>query len=146
MLSGLLALAAVPAVLGQLTGIPDDNRLVQEGGVLRFPLRVSEGAPAKHSKRQDSVDTTAQELGFFYSIDLTLGTPGQTVTVNFATGSAEFWVNPVCSKSNNPDFCEQFGRFTQSSTFVSTGTTGESTYGTGYADFNYGYDYVRVGC
>ncbi|CAM1510670.1 Fc.00g010050.m01.CDS01 [Cosmosporella sp. VM-42] len=146
MRSSLLALAAVPA-LGQILDIPDDNRMVQEEGLLRFPLKVSKGAPAVKNltKRQNDVGLTSQQTGFFYSIDLSLGTPGQSISVNFDTGSSELWVNPVCSKSNDPEFCESFGRFGASSTFVDLNTAGGVTYGSGYVDFEYGYDFVSVG-
>ena len=146
MLSTLLALAAVPAALGQILDIPDDNRMVAEGGIIRFPIDVIEGAPVKGlDKRQDKTGLTEQKLGNFYSIELTLGTPGQAVSVNFDTGSSELWVNPDCSKANDPAFCSKFGQFTQSSTFVDLNEQGHVQYGTGYADFEYGYDYVKIG-
>ncbi|KAH6887104.1 aspartic peptidase domain-containing protein [Thelonectria olida] len=146
MLSTLFSLAALP-ILAQAIKIPDDNRLVQEPGLIRFPLRVTEGAPilTNITKRQNDVDLKSQKTGNFYSIDLVLGTPGQKVSVNFDTGSSELWVNPICSKSNDPDFCNSFGRFTQSSSFASLGVQGSVTYGTGYVDFDYGYDYVALG-
>ncbi|KAF5544490.1 aspartic-type signal peptidase [Fusarium phyllophilum] len=119
----------------------------QEDGLIRFPLKVSTGAPVVKgvTKRQNEVALESQQNGFFYSIDVELGTPGQKVTVNLDTGSAELWVNPVCSKAQQPAFCESFGHFGESSTWVNLNTTGGVVYGTGYAYWNYGYDHVVVG-
>ncbi|KAM5342114.1 hypothetical protein ACJ41O_015145 [Fusarium nematophilum] len=139
MRSGLFLAAVAPA----LTLALDDT----QEGILRFPLTVSTGAPINKNltKRQNEVALESQQTGFFYSIDLELGTPGQQVSVNFDTGSAELWVNPVCANAQNPEFCESFGHFGESSTFVDLKTEGSVVYGTGYANFKYGYDYVGVG-
>ncbi|KAM6509695.1 hypothetical protein FALCPG4_017342 [Fusarium falciforme] len=120
---------------------------VQGDGLLRFPLRVSSGAPIVKgvTKRQEEVALEAQLNGNFYSIDLTIGTPGQTVTVNFDTGSPELWVNPDCSQADNPEFCESFGHFNESSTFTDLGTQGTIIYGTGMVRFNCSTDYIAVG-
>jgi hypothetical protein len=120
---------------------------IQGDGLLRFPLRVSSGAPVVKgvTKRQEEVALEAQLNGNFYSIDLTIGTPGQTVTVNFDTGSPELWVNPDCSQADNPEFCESFGHFNESSTFTDLGTQGTIIYGTGMVRFNRSTDYIAVG-
>lgn len=144
MLSTLFLAAAAPALasafdLGADATTPD--------GLIRFPLTVSTGAPVVKgvTKRQNEVALESQQNGFFYSIDVTLGTPGQKVTVNLDTGSAELWVNPVCEKAQQPSFCSTFGHFGESSTFVNLDTTGGVVYGTGYAYWNYGYDNIVVG-
>ncbi|KAM0234576.1 hypothetical protein ACHAPO_006470 [Fusarium lateritium] len=148
MLSTLFLAVAAPALVTAFNGanVPvsnDDN----QDGLIRFPLKVSTGAPVVKgvTKRQNEVALESQQNGFFYSIDVTLGTPGQKVTVNLDTGSAELWVNPVCEKAQQPAFCAQFGHFGESSTFVDLNTTGGVVYGTGYAYWNYGYDHVIVG-
>lgn len=116
--------------------------------LLHFPLRVSGGAPIVKNvtKRQTEVAIEDQLNGYFYSIDVGVGTPKQTVTVNFDTGSPELWINPDCSQAQNPKFCESLGHFNESSTFVGLGTQGTILYGTGFVRFNYSYDYVAVGC
>lgn len=139
------------AVLGSGLLIPDDNRMVQQAGLIRYPVTAQEGGPifGKHSnitKRQIGTDSLAQRSGTLYTINLVLGTPGQTVPVQFDTGSSELWVNPVCSKSTTPAFCSSQPRFTASSTLVDYGVQGSVTYGTGYADFEYVGDYVGIGC
>ncbi|KAK3304875.1 aspartic peptidase domain-containing protein [Chaetomium strumarium] len=152
----LYAVAALlpAAVLGSGSG-PfdfdfDDNRMVQQDGLIRYPVIPKTGAPlfGKHTnftKRQVDTDSFARLSGTLYTIELTLGTPGQKVPVNFDTGSSELWVNPVCAQSTTPDFCNAQPRFTESSTLVDLGVTGGVTYGTGYADFYYVSDYVAIG-
>lgn len=131
--------------------IPDDNRMVQQDGMIRYPVIAQEGGPlfGKHSnitKRQIGTDSIAQRSGTLYTVNLVLGTPGQSVPVQFDTGSSELWVNPVCSKSTTPAFCQAQQRFTSSSTLVNLGVEGSVKYGTGYADFTYVSDYVGIGC
>ncbi|KAH6848023.1 aspartic peptidase domain-containing protein [Chaetomium sp. MPI-CAGE-AT-0009] len=139
------------AVLGAATlAIPDDNRMVQQDGLIRYPVIPKQGGPifGKHSnftKRQIDTGSLSQRSGTLYTIEVTLGTPGQTVPVQFDTGSSELWVNPVCSKSTTPEFCNAQPRFTESSTLVDLDAQGHVTYGTGYADFEYIADYVGIG-
>jgi hypothetical protein len=148
----LFAAALLPAaVLASGLRIPDDNRMVQQDGLIRFPVTAQEGGPlfGKHSnitKRQIGTDSLAQRSGTLYTIDLVLGTPGQTVPVQFDTGSSELWVNPDCSKSTTPAFCSAQPRFTTSTTLQNLGVQGSVTYGTGYAHFTYFSDYVGIGC
>jgi hypothetical protein len=139
------------AVLGSGLLIPEDNRMVQEDGLIRYPIIPQQGNPlfGKHAnvtKRQIGTDTLAQLSGTLYTIEITLGTPGQKVPVQFDTGSSELWVNPVCSKSTTPDFCNAQPRFTESSTLEDLDVQGHVTYGTGYVDFEYVADYVAIGC
>jgi hypothetical protein len=145
----LLSLTAVlpVAVLALEPIIPDDNRMIQGEGFIRYPLIPLEGAPiiGKYSKRQVEVGSLGQRSGTLYTINLILGTPGQVVPVQFDTGSSELWVNPVCSKSTTPAFCNAQPRYTLSSTSQDLGAIGHVTYGTGYVDFKYVADYVSVG-
>ncbi|PHH85630.1 hypothetical protein CDD83_147 [Cordyceps sp. RAO-2017] len=141
----LLPLAALPLAADAFAGYPADNRMVQQAGMLRFPIKVVDGAPAKRQRRQQDVALASQKTGFFYSIEVRLGTPPQAVSVNFDTGSDELWVNPVCQKSSDPAFCQSFGRFNGSQTFVDLKRNGTINYGTGFANLEYGYDYVDVG-
>jgi hypothetical protein len=153
MLSTLFAVAAaaslaLPLGANAQINVPDDNRLVQEGGILRYPITVSSGgSPVKNvTRRQNDIGLTSRQTGSFYSIDISIGTPGESVSVNFDTGSSELWVNPVCSKSYDPTYCATFGRFTGSTTLQNSGHSGQIQYGTGYVDFNYVYDHISIGC
>lgn len=145
MLHILFAAAALPLAVKAVD--VDDNKFSQHSGLLRYPIRNVEGAPAVKNitKRQDDVGLSTQLMGNFYSIDLTFGTPGQVVSVNLDTGSDELWVNPNCNNAYDPDFCATFPRFTQSSTLVDLEEQATITYGSGSADINYVYDYVSVG-
>lgn len=140
--------AALPLAVHALTGFPADNRMVERPGLVRYPISVVDGAPAKDRlfRRQNDFGLAPQKSGFFYAIEVKLGTPPQAVKVNFDTGSDELWVNPTCSKSTDPAFCQSFGRFNGSQTFVDVKRNSTINYGTGFANLEYGYDYVKIGC
>jgi hypothetical protein len=137
MLPLILSLAALPLAV-QAQGTP---------GFVSFPLKGSSGAPLVRDigKRQSDSVLDNELSGTIYTIDITVGTPGQTVAVQFDTGSGETWINPVCSKSFNPQLCEEAGHFTESTTFVNLGVEGGVQYGIGYVDFVYGQDVVKIG-
>ncbi|KAG6323445.1 hypothetical protein E4U22_006095 [Claviceps purpurea] len=145
MVTSLLSLAVLPLV-AQAIRVPMDNKMRQEPGMLRYPITVHSGAPSKHiHRRQQDIAVHAQQSGFFYFIELQVGTPPQPVNVNFDTGSAELWINPVCSKSTDPASCQSYGRFNGSQTYVDTNITNRINYATGFAQIEYGYDYVQIG-
>ncbi|AEO62142.1 hypothetical protein MYCTH_2313164 [Thermothelomyces thermophilus ATCC 42464] len=147
----LYAAALLPvAVLGAGLSVPEDNRMVQQDGLLRYPLmprlgNLLFGKHANITRRQIDTGIFDPLSGTLYTIELTLGTPGQTVPVQFDTGSDMLWVNPVCSKAAEPEFCAAQPRFTDSSTLVDFGEQGNITYGTGYAYYEYVADYVAIG-
>ena len=142
--------AALPAAVTLLAPtVYADSNGAQGSGVVSFPLTARHGAPLMEggsSKRQLSSDATGRMSGTIYTIDVTLGTPGDLVPVQFDTGSTDFAVNPACSSSGNPGFCYNQPRFTKSNSIVDLGVYGESRYeGGGYAKFLYIADYVGIG-
>lgn len=123
----------------------DDNSFVEQPGMLRFPVNVARGATSKHYRRQVQTGLASQQTGYFYTIQLTMGTPGRAVSVNFDTGSSELWVNPNCANSFDPSFCKSFGQFGESSSFKDLGHNNTLRYAVGNASIEYGYDFVTVG-
>lgn len=122
----------------------------QGNGVLSFPITARHGAPLMAtdlSKRQLSSPAITKFGGAIYTIDVKLGTPGQSVPVQFDTGSSELVVNPTCSQSRHGEFCVSQPRFTMSSSLVDYGVQGGITYegGRGWANFEYIGDYVGIG-
>lgn len=138
--------AALPAAAAAMELAP--SKLSTGPGFVRYPVTQRSGAGlwGKHSKRQEEVGVRDRQSGSMYTIDITLGTPGQTVSVQFDTGSSELWVNPVCANGNDPALCSAQQRFTESTTLMDLESLGEITYGAGYTKFEYVADYVDIGC
>lgn len=127
---------------------PTSNRMVQYPAILKYPITASSGAPVRAiNRRQVDNSLTKQLKGNFYSINIEVGTPGQLVSVMFDTGSSELWLNPNCGKADNPELCQQLGRFdsARSSTFNDTGAKHVTSYGSGYVNVTYAYDAVNIG-
>ncbi|KAK8145292.1 hypothetical protein G3M48_004650 [Beauveria asiatica] len=144
MRSTLLSAALLPLAACALESV-DENNFFEGPGVVRFPLAGNKEALDKHLRRQSEASLTNRQTGFFYTIDLEIGTPPQTVAVNFDTGSSELWVNPNCAKSSDEAYCKTFGAFGKSASFTSLNQNATLKYGRGHADVEYGYDYVTVG-
>lgn len=122
----------------------------QANGVLSFPVTARHGAPLMArglSKRTwTSSEAVGRLSGMLYTIDVKFGSPGQSVPVQFDTGSSELVANPVCSDSSNPTFCRSLPRFTMSTTIVDYGVQGATNYEpTSYASFEYVGDYIGIG-
>lgn len=117
-------------------------------GYISFPVtgRESLDPIGRHTRRQAKVDAADKMAGTIYTIDITLGTPGQTIPVQFDTGASELWVNAVCSNASNPEFCGEQPRFTKSSTLEEQDGVVHKAYGAGWANCQYVEDFVDVGC
>lgn len=143
-----VAAGALPLALGN-TFAPASSSSDPKG-VLRFPLKASLRIPSENndtvSKRQTQVPAENQLTGTLYTVDVSIGTPGQTVSLRVDTGSAETWINPICSSSYNPQLCTESGRLTASSSLTDLYTDGTVQYYDGYVNFRYYYDFFSIGC
>ncbi|KAH8885347.1 acid protease [Thozetella sp. PMI_491] len=84
--------------------------------------------------------------GIAYVIEVSIGTPPQTVRIFVDTGSYELWVNPRCNSSADPSICQKSGIYypnkSNSSTYV--GGNFAVTYGTGAVKGSYWADIVNI--
>ncbi|RAL10205.1 pepsin-like aspartic protease [Aspergillus homomorphus CBS 101889] len=102
-------------------------------------------------KRDNTVDVTLDNQDYFYySINLTIGTPPQKMVLAIDTGSSDTWVNIAssdeCSAQGDP--CKPYGLFdsSASSTYKKLDTVMNSTYGGGDNAYgHYATDKVTVG-
>ncbi|KAI0429877.1 aspartic peptidase domain-containing protein [Xylaria sp. FL1042] len=95
----------------------------------------------------------AEVLGVFgaaYLAELTIGTSkngkNQVVDVLIDTGSFELWVNPTCSASNVPEFCEAFGHYDPALSSTSQKVNGQFKikYGSGQVSGEYYKDDIYI--
>jgi hypothetical protein len=101
-------------------------------------------------KRQDALPLSNVLTGTLYTIQLSIGTPPQPLTLVIDTGSSELWVNPTCSAAPAPEvqLCNSFPQFDYkaSSTFNDTGSSFQLPYGKGTANVEYVTDTIVIGC
>lgn len=140
------------SVSSMADGAAADASYTQQKGLVAFPLKASAGSVLVETKKTTAKRQLETELdprlsGAIYTIDITLGTPGQTVSVQFDTGSAITWVNPLCSSSAVEELCRELGAFdkTESSTFVDLNQVAPVRYGMGGANIEYGHDVLAIG-
>ncbi|KAJ3041792.1 hypothetical protein HDV00_008682 [Rhizophlyctis rosea] len=116
-----------------------------------IPLKKTQykrSSPFSLHKRQGLIRSArldSDDNGFQYYGDITIGTPPQTITVLFDTGSSDLWVpstkcnTTACTKAQKYDI-------TKSTTGNRTSNVGHIRYGDGTAiDYEIGYDIVTAG-
>ncbi|RYP61689.1 hypothetical protein DL771_010040 [Monosporascus sp. 5C6A] len=107
---------------------------------MRKPLRLS--------KRQEDTDVPLYDIsGVSYLIELSIGTPGQSVKVAVDTGSSELWVDPVCQTSQSlseVEECIANGIYdpSRSDTFEDLNSTNTIPYGIGVVQIEYVSDNI----
>lgn len=130
----------------------NDPKSVQ--GLVHAPLKahnegeIASGWRSWRKRQSAGVDITNQQTGTAYTVDISLGTPSQDITVIVDTGSVNLWVNPECDSSGQQDWCEGFAQFdyTSSSTIEDTGIQDDLSYGKGDVVVEYVTDVVTIGC
>ncbi|OHF03468.1 eukaryotic aspartyl protease [Colletotrichum orchidophilum] len=71
-------------------------RATEGQGFIAMPVRQIR-PDLGHLSERDAIEVTLKNQQFYYSTDISIGSPTQEVTVLLDTGSAELWVNPDCS-------------------------------------------------
>ncbi|RYP08178.1 hypothetical protein DL765_008878 [Monosporascus sp. GIB2] len=118
-----------------------------QDGFFSLPAsRISK--PLTVLKRQEDTDVPLYDVSeVSYLIELSIGTPGQSVKVAIDTGSSELWVDPVCQNSQSlseVDECIANGIYdpSQSTTFEDVNSTNTIPYGIGVVRIEYVRDNV----
>ncbi|KAI1878529.1 uncharacterized protein JN550_000711 [Neoarthrinium moseri] len=120
--------------------------------VLAIPLKRVDrselpGASTSIQRRYFKTDVV-DFFGSAYLAKITVGTgaSNQEVQVLLDTGSFELWVNPNCTASNLPSYCQQFGSYDpkKSSTAQNLTTPWSITYGSGSAQGIYFTDDIFI--
>ncbi|KAI0867144.1 acid protease [Xylaria cubensis] len=95
------------------TTIDNSEPLKHPGQVITIPLkRVNHRGIATPSIAKRLFKTEIFGVyGAAYLAELTIGNNGQVVNLLIDTGSFEMWVNPNCSTSNVPEYCQAFGHY-----------------------------------
>ncbi|KAH6697183.1 hypothetical protein F5X68DRAFT_272202 [Plectosphaerella plurivora] len=120
------------------------SAVAAQDGILSFPIRAT-AVSGGLSKRQLAPDAQSRQDGTIYTIDVSIGTPGQVVSLEIDTGSEEMWVNPICSEATYPALCAEAGRYTESSTLYDLAVDSGRLADDGYVAISYVYDTVSIG-
>ncbi|KXH61118.1 eukaryotic aspartyl protease [Colletotrichum salicis] len=96
MKSGIfIAFTAAGAAVSSVTALSFPH--AAEGqGFIAMPVRQVR-PDYSHLSKREAIEVTLKNQQFYYSTDISIGTPAQQVTILLDTGSSELWVNPDCS-------------------------------------------------
>ncbi|XP_043572465.1 gastricsin-like [Chiloscyllium plagiosum] len=126
------------------------REILKENGELKHFLETHRYDPALKYRAlypdyqsQTGNEPLLNSMNSFYYGSITVGTPPQSFTVLFDTGSSNLWVPSIYCNSAP---CGNHARFnpTQSSTFTTNGQTFSFSYGSGSLSGYFGYDTVNV--
>ncbi|KAI8583377.1 hypothetical protein K450DRAFT_297164 [Umbelopsis ramanniana AG] len=119
-------------------------------GIQALPAPRSFSVPLKRSstsslvKRGVASHSLWNEAPLTYLIDVNIGTPAQTITVVFDTGSADLWVPSASCTTANGCMGKTFDH-TKSPTLVNLTIPFNIQYGSGYDNGSYVTDVVSIG-
>ncbi|KAK8065473.1 hypothetical protein PG997_012220 [Apiospora hydei] len=139
-------LLSLPLAVHAVTG----GTIVGKGYIRHAINPASSGNGGGNERRQIDVNAANQAASVPFTINLGMGTPGQSITVAIDTASTELWVNPTCAAARgaaDTQFCNSLPQFAsaRSSTAVDLYTSGGRQYRNGYVQWSYFYDNVAVG-
>lgn len=112
--------------------------------------------PIAHERQVRTITRRDQDVPLFnitsvsYLIELSIGTPGQSIKVAIDTGSDELWVNPDCTSStltsSQRKECVAIGQYnpSKSSTAKKLSTTNSIQYGKGSVSLSYVKDNIAL--
>ncbi|KAJ4147538.1 hypothetical protein LMH87_002050 [Akanthomyces muscarius] len=111
--SANLAAGLVLAGRGDAATAESVARADSKPGYLAVPVGSIPRTPRTEKRAQNAIQSTLENMDFFYAAQVGIGTPPQNITVLIDTGSSELWVNPDCSTARPQDAeqCAQFGRY-----------------------------------
>ncbi|KAK4216607.1 acid protease [Rhypophila decipiens] len=91
--------ASPGALLTPASPSPRSLETRSRSGFLSFPIQQTQRDKPRVSRRQvDDISAPLFNVSYVgYLIELSIGTPGQSVKVAIDTGSDELWVNPDCN-------------------------------------------------
>ncbi|KAJ5628381.1 hypothetical protein N7490_010609 [Penicillium lividum] len=127
----LLATCVLP-VLGRLTLHQRDNPAVVGLDIKRRDISNPIARDRARRKRADTVTVGLDNEELLYLVNVTLGTPEQSLRLVIDTGSSDLWVN-----APNSTFCEKYTKYCDY--FGTYDSSDSSTYSYVSSDFNITY-------
>ncbi|KAJ5921549.1 hypothetical protein N7466_009875 [Penicillium verhagenii] len=127
----LLATYALPS-LGALTLHQRDTPAVVGFDIKRRDISNPVARDRARRKRSDTVSVGLDNEELLYLVNVTLGTPEQSLRLVIDTGSSDLWVNVP-----NSTFCEEYKDYCD--TFGTYDSSDSSTYAYVNSDFNISY-------
>jgi len=146
----MLPLALSLALLSPAVAAVESQRprsvITRGDGFVRASVNAISGLPSLR-RRQFEAPVANHRLGTQYCIDVSIGTPAQTLTLILDTGSPDLWVNPTCATANIPEECKKYPQFDykKSKTLNATGFADVLSYGKGNVSIEYIRDTVAIG-
>ncbi|KAM3514272.1 hypothetical protein MY11210_002062 [Beauveria gryllotalpidicola] len=111
--SANLAAGLVLAGRGVTTTADKVTHADSNPGYLAVPVGIVPRTHRIERRANNAIQTTLENMNFFYTAQIGIGTPPQNISLLIDTGSSELWVNPDCQTAQAQDaqLCAQFGQY-----------------------------------